>query len=846
MENSSVPHGGDQESSEVRIVQLMIDVMTESLHSLHSKFGSLRVFPQLYLQEIHEFTGKLFKYQDQLAALVPSTSGSGSIHPTGSGKPSGLGPVAPPVAAQAEPQRVPPLPQSAVVTSLVACCTANSSPLGESSSGSANCNGGPATPFPVTDRPSEAMPLNFGRFSMGRSPRSTPAFSARRGKRITVNLPNDEMTIIEAVEGRTIRENLQKKLQHRALVPDACRVYKVNPITEGRHRVEWNDDIGTIEGDKIVVEKRFLTTTSCDCCLKRLQRKQCRKCDLTFQSRGTSESDSADRLFPPIQLLRSHATHMLDGMAAPYNDIIVPDVDQPQRPRSFSEADMDRINRDNDKELPLPRSPTPVPSNTSPRPLWPIFSPGVLFCDKFAVVPTPRGEVPTEETRVQESLAIRTSGDSHSQRSSYWRDSLSIHRDGNADEWEIPADKLYCDEKIGSGSFGTVYRGFWHGDVAVKHLSVSNPTAEQIRAFKNEVAILRRTRHNNIVLFMGCLTKSLQPGQPPQLAIVTQWCAGRSLYQKIHGEEFRFEMKQLIEIARQISQGMSYLHARSIIHRDLKSNNIFLCENQSVRIGDFGLATVKTRWTGSHQQARQTTGTVLWMAPEVMRMHENDTAPFSSKSDVFSFGIVLYELLSGELPYDGFCRDMILYHIGRLADSVSHHTADPHPQNKGPQDKGPHGEGPQDKGPHGEGPQGEGPQNKGPQDKGPQGEGPQDKGPQGEGPQGEGPQGEGPEDYPKPVLPTLDAVSAICGIPKAVACLFNKCVRVRREERPEFSAISDRLRTALNNVPSIDRCISVLVLNRTASQQEVFTMPKCPSPRTPTVHMTLPNNQCKK
>lgn len=140
------------------------------------------------------------------------------------------------------------------------------------------------------------------------------------------------------------------------------------------------------------------------------------------------------------------------------------------------------------------------------------------------------------------------------------------------EDWEIPVGEILIGPKVGSGSFGTVYRGHWYGPVAIKRLNVNDPTLEQMQAFKNEVAVLRKTRHNNVLLFMGCVSKC-EPGQSPQLAIVTQWCEGSSLYKKIHCEEYRFEMKPLIDILRQVAQGMAYLHARNIIHRDLKSNS---------------------------------------------------------------------------------------------------------------------------------------------------------------------------------------------------------------------------------------------------------------------------------
>lgn len=198
--------------------------------------------------------------------------------------------------------------------------------------------------------------------------------------------------------------------------------------------------------------------------------------------------------------------------------------------------------------------------------------------------------------------------------------------------------------KVGSGSFGIVHQGhdFYHGLVAIKFLNVQNPTPSQSNAFRNEVVILKSTRHDNILLFIGCILK-------PYLAIVTEWCPGSSLYRHIHVEEEYWEMNQLIDIAKQTATGMEYLHARDILHRDLKSNNIFLIPKEAnnyrqrqrylhpqfqnngtnafdlnfmndeevdkwtVKIGDFGLATAKSTWNQSSTKTNQPTGSILWM-----------------------------------------------------------------------------------------------------------------------------------------------------------------------------------------------------------------------------------------
>jgi B-Raf proto-oncogene serine/threonine-protein kinase len=95
--------------------------------------------------------------------------------------------------------------------------------------------------------------------------------------------------------------------------------------------------------------------------------------------------------------------------------------------------------------------------------------------------------------------------------------------------------------------------------------------------------------------------------------------------------------------------------------------DIFLHEDLTVKIGDFGLATVKTRWNGS-QQFNQPTGSILWMAPEVIRMQ--DSNPYTFQSDVYAFGVVMFELFAQQLPYchmnnSKINKDQILFMVGR-------------------------------------------------------------------------------------------------------------------------------------------------------------------------------------
>ncbi|NXW40801.1 BRAF kinase, partial [Nyctiprogne leucopyga] len=286
------------------------------------------------------------------------------------------------------------------------------------------------------------------------------------------------------------------------------------------------------------------------------------------------------------------------------------------------------------------------------------FEPGPVFRGSTAgLSATPPASLPGSLTNVK--ALQKSPGPQRERKSSSSSEDRNrmktLGRRDSSDDWEIPDGQITVGQRIGSGSFGTVYKGKWHGDVAVKMLNVTAPTPQQLQAFKNEVGVLRKTRHVNILLFMGYSTK-------PQLAIVTQWCEGSSLYHHLHIIETKFEMIKLIDIARQTAQGMERSTA-FLFSLNTSPLDIFLHEDLTVKIGDFGLATVKSRWSGSHQ-LEQLSGSILWMAPEVIRMQDKN--PYSFQSDVYAFGIVLYELMTGQLPYSNINnRDQPIFMVGR-------------------------------------------------------------------------------------------------------------------------------------------------------------------------------------
>uniref|UniRef100_A0A3Q1K011 RAF proto-oncogene serine/threonine-protein kinase n=1 Tax=Anabas testudineus TaxID=64144 RepID=A0A3Q1K011_ANATE len=496
---------------------------------------------------------------------------------------------------------------------------------------------------------------------------------------IRVYLPNQQRTVVNVRPGMTLHNCLIKALKVRGLQPQCCAVFKLHPGQRSKKsRMDWNTDSTTLIGEELLVEvldhvpltthnfvrKTYLKLAFCDICQKFLLNGfRCQTCGYKFHEHCSTKvptmcvdwsnirqlllcptpGEGSAPSLPPLTSRRmresltrfpSSAHRYSTPHAFNYSTAYPPTGGGlSQRQRSTSTPNVHMVST----TLPVDSSMIEVTThhmagsspNQSPT--------GWSQSQSKAPAPAQRERAPSFNAQEKNKIRPRDKRDS-----SYY--------------WEIEASEVYLHSRIGSGSFGTVYKGKWHGDVAVKILKVTDPTPEQFQAFRNEVAVLRKTRHVNILLFMGYMTKD-------NLAIVTQWCEGSSLYKHIHVLETNFKMIQLIDIARQTAQGMDYLHAKNIIHRDMKSNNIFLHEGLTVKIGDFGLATVKARWSGSHQ-VEQPSGSILWMAPEVIRMQDNN--PYSFQSDVYSYGIVLFELMTGELPYSQIAnRDQIIFMVGR-------------------------------------------------------------------------------------------------------------------------------------------------------------------------------------
>jgi len=229
--------------------------------------------------------------------------------------------------------------------------------------------------------------------------------------------------------------------------------------------------------------------------------------------------------------------------------------------------------------------------------------------------------------------------------------------------WMVNWNELEIGEQIGTGSYGAVHKAEWNGsEVAVKMMISTNVTKEMRQSFIEEVQIMTELRHPHVVLFMGAVTT------PPNMCIIMEYMPMGSLYDVLHNEHITNDIlksSKRLKMALQVARGMNYLHSSNIIHRDLKSLNLLLDEDWNVKISDFGLTKYKSQLAQVDEKENEKIGSIYWTAPEVLE----DPSSYSKHSDVYSYGIILWELATRKDPFDGMAPTAVA--VGVLRDKLT-------------------------------------------------------------------------------------------------------------------------------------------------------------------------------
>ncbi|KVH99751.1 Protein kinase, ATP binding site-containing protein [Cynara cardunculus var. scolymus] len=166
-----------------------------------------------------------------------------------------------------------------------------------------------------------------------------------------------------------------------------------------------------------------------------------------------------------------------------------------------------------------------------------------------------------------------------------------------------------------------------------------------IRSFKNEVSLIKRLRHPNILVLIGAVIS------PQPLGIVTELLPRGSLFQMLHPNPSQLNWRIRLGMAVDVAKGMSYLHHRKppIVHRELNSSNLFIHNNWTLKVGDLGLSSIKQQLYIKPQ----------WMAPEILR-----DEPSNEKADVFSYGVILWEITREKIPWESLNPAQVIAAVG--------------------------------------------------------------------------------------------------------------------------------------------------------------------------------------
>ncbi|RMB98312.1 hypothetical protein DUI87_25217 [Hirundo rustica rustica] len=227
---------------------------------------------------------------------------------------------------------------------------------------------------------------------------------------------------------------------------------------------------------------------------------------------------------------------------------------------------------------------------------------------------------------------------------------ITYHQHNSAGSWEIDPKDLTFLKELGTGQFGVVKYGKWRGqyNVAIKMIREGSMSEDE---FIDEAKVMMNLSHEKLVQLYGVCTK-----QRP-IFIITEYMANGCLLNFLRETRQRFQPAELLEMCKDVCEAMEYLESKQFLHRDLAARNCLVNDQGIVKVSDFGLSryVLDDEYTSSMGSKFP----VRWSPPEVLLYSK-----FSSKSDVWSFGVLMWEVYSlGKMPYERFNNNETTEHV---------------------------------------------------------------------------------------------------------------------------------------------------------------------------------------
>lgn len=224
------------------------------------------------------------------------------------------------------------------------------------------------------------------------------------------------------------------------------------------------------------------------------------------------------------------------------------------------------------------------------------------------------------------------------------------------DEWEVPRESVEILEELGLGNFGMVYRGVYDKTTPVAIKTISKTASQREKnEFLNEASVMKNFSTFHIIKLIGVVSIE----NPPFVIMELMENGDLKTYlRRIRDTHLVPDACRIMRMAAEIADGMAYLESKKYVHRDLAARNCMVSKNLVCKIGDFGMAR-DVYETDYYKIGRKGLLPIRWMAPENL-----SDGVFTSDSDVWSFGVVLYEILTlAEIPYQGFSNEEVLSHV---------------------------------------------------------------------------------------------------------------------------------------------------------------------------------------